>query len=873
MSVATSQTFNDKIISLFLYGTETLPSVAERISGAILRPVNSTPIERTITAIDYMSDTGPGRFARAAYFEVVQKFFSASDTQMENIVQQALVAGEATIRQDGSYQVNRGFMADALGVFSFRLAFNQSQFDDGKDDYAMRTFIWSSNQFRIADSAYFVVPANYWSTGRAIADLAVIPDFRIPDPDNLSQTIPVEYDNFDFKGGGLAETLRPIVEPLIDPFGIGRTVRMKITDQNLISAKYYDFGEWIADQNAPKTVSGRDVTQGTSLGTLDSGLDDAAAVVKLTTAGPAYVQALYNNNVIKYDAYGYDIYYGTNSLDNIDVRNLLTPLFQYPHIALYPSQPKGALIIGFDGNDTLSGDNIVADFPVYDDWLVGGKGNDALYGRLGNDRLEGGSEIDLLDGGNGNDRLTGGTGNDKTNDGGTSGDPSDDIKGGLYGGGGDDLLIAELNDGDDTLNGGDLSFFGNTFDGTDTVVYKYAQGNSTVKIGAGSWFGSQKSEDFGILIVGAKDASGATGDFGNDTLTSIERGAVEAGSGTDTLILDGKSYYGYLTYIDLGGQGIGFAAYDVIDASFVTSSINVDLRNAAKQSVTINDDDTLQMRNVENVVGTGFADVIYGTNAATGSSLFGNSGNDKIYGGDYADDLMGGSGDDLLVGGAGADSFEGGTGADILVIDAQDILAQGEAEDRLYWKSYDENFRTTNLLKGGTRIVPVSDTQNKDEQILTMLNSTELYKGSQGETYEVTGSGATQGLKITMKSGGVVTLARWNEGEYGIKLFTTKRRQIAFSKPVDFSNAGYPVGGLGLGLVSFTLSVATFASELAVDPNWQNYVGDTFSLTQLQTWAGQPGQPVLSNNINGTGDGEAINGRLTDDRIMAGVRQ
>ena len=39
MSVATSQTFNDKIISLFLYGTETLPSVAERISGAILRPV------------------------------------------------------------------------------------------------------------------------------------------------------------------------------------------------------------------------------------------------------------------------------------------------------------------------------------------------------------------------------------------------------------------------------------------------------------------------------------------------------------------------------------------------------------------------------------------------------------------------------------------------------------------------------------------------------------------------------------------------------------------------------------------------------------------------------------------------------------------
>jgi Ca2+-binding RTX toxin-like protein len=520
-------------------------------------------------------------------------------------------------------------------------------------------------------------------------------------------------------------------------------------------------------------------------------------------------------------------------------------------------------LLGGDGNDLLIGGQ-------GNDSLDGGNNNDLLFGNDGNDTILGGDGVDLLEGNAGNDRLEGGKGNEKNNDNGTPGNSADDVKGGLYGGSGDDLLISELNDGDDVLDGGSLSLFGNTFNGTDTVVYKYAQGNSTVKVTGGSWFGSQKPEDFGISITGAKDASGATGDFGNDELTSIEQGAVEAGSGTDTLILDGNSYYGYLNYIDLGGQDGGFANLDVLDASFVTIGINVDLRNATKQSIIIGGDDTLQLRNVENVIGTGFADVIYGTNANSGSRLFGNSGNDKIYGGDAADDLQGGSGDDLLVGGAGADSFEGGTGADILVIDAQDIIAQGEVEDRLYWKTYDENFRTTNLLKGGTRIVPVSDSQTKDEQILTMLNSTELYKGALGETYEVTGSGATQGLKITMKSGGVVTLAHWNEGEYGIRLFTTKRRQIVFSKPIDFTTGFLPLGGVGVGVaISYIANVATFVSEIAVDPNWAHFSGDTFSRTQLQIWAGQPGQPVLSNNINGTSDGETINGRITDDRIAA----
>jgi RTX calcium-binding nonapeptide repeat (4 copies) len=324
---------------------------------------------------------------------------------------------------------------------------------------------------------------------------------------------------------------------------------MEVTGQDSIPPKYYDFSAWIEDQNAPKTVGGRDVTQGTQEGTLNSYIDDAVAAGKLLNAGPAYIRAMYDRGVIKYDADGYDIYYGTNANNDIDIRNVLTPLAQYPHLTMYPPQPKGALIIGFDGNDTLSGDNLAADIPVYDDKLLGGRGNDTLYGRLGSDRLDGGADNDTL-----------------------------------YGGFGDDLLISELGDGDDVLDGG--------FN-TDTVVYKYATGNSVIQVKSISGFaqgaGSLASGDFGLVITGARDANGrntTTRDvgegvvevtdmtFGADTLTSIEKAAVEAGSGADTLVLaaDGAGVNDEgILYIDLG------AGSNIIDLRSWSKAVTVDL--------------------------------------------------------------------------------------------------------------------------------------------------------------------------------------------------------------------------------------------------------------------------------------------------------
>ncbi|MDB5579874.1 MAG: hypothetical protein JWR80_5050 [Bradyrhizobium sp.] len=329
----------------------------------------------------------------------------------------------------------------------------------------------------------------------------------------------------------------------------------------------------------------------------------------------------------------------------------------------YVLESGTGIFIGGNLNDKFVG-NAAADVLFGaggNDVLSGNAGNDVLFGGDGDDVLRGGDGIDLLEGNDDDDRLEGGKGDDKQ---------VGDIVGGLFGGAGNDLLVTELNDGDDELDGGphgiDIPL--GLGDGTDTVVYRYAQGDSTISITQGSWFSGQTPGDFGLSITGAEDESGATGTFGNDHLTSIEKAAVEAGSGTDTLVLDDDSYYGYLNYIDLGGQGAGFAALDTIDASLVSHKITVDLRNSANQSLIVSDgilfDSTLALRNVENVVGSGLDDVIYGVNGPTGSRLSGGAGDDEIHGGTNADEIFGGSDNDVLSGGGGNDFIDGGTGKD-----------------------------------------------------------------------------------------------------------------------------------------------------------------------------------------------------------------
>jgi Ca2+-binding RTX toxin-like protein len=663
--------------------------------------------------------------------------------------------------------------------------------------------------------------------------------------------VEIYYEDDDLKSA--------IVDDIIENSAIENSDPIELIQQKISDVNQLGFGHWLYQPQALQVLSGERIIEG---GTATEDIDvegprpgtDGFVTITARSKSLLGIDALAEDSrtLIIGSAGWSGIAESAKSTKDFNAKDKLIG-GDSDDILVSFSNVDGNILHGEAGDDFLIGSD-------KSDTLAGGSGNDAILGGAGRDVIDGGGDNDLLEGGDGVDFVRGGGGNDRISGG--AGDDKDagTIEGGLYGGMGDDLLIAELNDGDDFLDGGAKGF--DIFDGTDTVVYKYAQGNSTIEISEGTGDDGQTPGDFGIVISGARDASGNTGSFGNDTLKSIEKAAVEAGTGADNLILTGKSYLGSIDYIDLG------AGIDTLDAFNLTTNITLDLRETGKQSLVVNDgffvDTTVKLRNIENAVGTQYSDVMYA--AASGSLLSGAGGKDELHGGSGNDTLLGGAHDDELWGGDGADTLNGGSGADILVVDQFDTIARGEVHDKLYWKNYSANLSFNNRLRGGSRVVVVNDEQTREEQIQAMLNSPEPFIGVMGEKYEVVGAG----LKITMKSGEVVNLAEWTEGEYGIYLETRKDR-VPTRSIFDLGIAGFPGTTFAIGpVLTMVINTVMFGFETFFDPKWGNFVTDTFTISMLQQLAGTPGAPPQGSAIQGTGDGEPINGRPGDDRILAG---
>ena len=486
----------------------------------------------------------------------------------------------------------------------------------------------------------------------------------------------------------------------------------------------------------------------------------------------------------------------------------------------------------------------------------------------------------------------------------------------LFGGDGNDNLKASK--GKDLLHGGDFrqhAASGRTSledDGIDTVDYAsltLAEGSSGavdpdkgVKItlvdqSASSVLDPDVDATFKNELGGTTDFSHAVfvedlgRDKGKDTLVSIEN--IVGTSAVDILQvkhLDGKllagvdtsangrvEHKGGLYKVDLKDGRTADVLGDTIDLSKLDEEATVDLRENATSvlgagayvAATADKQRGLLVANAERVLGSEKRDVITGNAAA--NELIGGAGFDEIDGGDGDDIISGGSGDDVLKGGGGMDRIDGGAGRDKLVVDGQDVIARGETGDSLYYKSYDPNDPAANLLRGGLRTVRVNDDQDFAAQCAAMLNSTDSYVGALGERYAVSTVGDRQELRVTMRSGEVVTLSDWVEGEYGIYLCTTKRRVPDFST-VAVPTAGYPVGSLGaLGTVAqFAIGLVTFAEELFIDPVWRENASDTFTRTQLAQFLKEPYLPPRSDTITNGTVGGPLHGRYTDDRIQAG---
>ena len=144
----------EQVTNLFLYGQLTAPTDKAkdtwiRESGIPLPDVN-------IDINTYMA--GPGHFATPDKFELVKWFLNP----LTNASSFQLAPGTYTKEQ----------LFGAFGISKAWIGIDQAQYDDGKDDFLARAYIWNTTAFKIKDGATFVVEAN---GNRRIDEFAVVP--------------------------------------------------------------------------------------------------------------------------------------------------------------------------------------------------------------------------------------------------------------------------------------------------------------------------------------------------------------------------------------------------------------------------------------------------------------------------------------------------------------------------------------------------------------------------------------------------------------------------------------------------------------------------------------------------------------------------
>ncbi len=510
---------------------------------------------------------GPGRFAVGAQFELVKGFFNSRPLL------------------NPSYQISPGIYTKEQLAAYFGLSndygwnMKHIYYRDQVDDYAERVYIYNSQRFKISDSAKFVVKAD---GTREIQNFYVEP----------------LQDNFDFVGGGIFASIgNAILEPLIDPSKIGRTVNINFTGTR--TEKTYDKATFEADRLKIASWGGL------ASSTLYNG------IIKLTND-------LFSSGVTRFlggDKADKAIEYGTDGDDALFANNWTdkTLLFKY--------NKNGGILIGGRGNDILWG--AISLKENNDDLLIGGIGNDQLRGFYGNDTLLGGEGNDTLNGGLGHDTLTGGLGIDVA-------DYSSETT---------PITLTLTKNPDPKLTG----FNGTVKVGSDTdtlssiETLKFTPKDDIVKI---------QSIPQGVTLdaVDGKD----TLDFSTanpkvgvqvDSTTKVVKLGSDSLSITNFEIFVGTAYNDIFKVDEKtikvdGGEGI-----DLVDFSNSSKPITVDL---VKSGTGIP-----QYIKIENFKGSSFNDVFTLDKAAN-----------KVEAGNGNDIMIGGAGNDTLDGGLGNDTVD-----------------------------------------------------------------------------------------------------------------------------------------------------------------------------------------------------------------------
>ena len=379
--------------------------------------------------------------------------------------------------------------------------------------------------------------------------------------------------------------------------------------------------------------------------------------------------------------------------------------------------PMGAvldldLMDGGAGRDTLSYTALPADASItadLDSGIVtisqGGQVHtdqvrhfEVLIGSGNNDYLAGSSNADVLDGSGGNDTVTGGAGNDTL-----SGGAGDNT---VAGGDGDDLFNSNVATSNDHLSGGaglDTADYSGILQAgisinaslASNVVLKNQAGSVVATIGIdvlsgienliGTANGDILAGDAGNnLLNGGSGNDVLDGNAGNDTvLGGIGNDTIDGGGGNDSLA-GGEGDDRFTLDIYAGNQVTmdGGNGRDTVDYSRVL--VSPDANDGAPEAlvgahvavyldqgmiIKVGADGWVgndTVRNVENVVGSRYDDMLRGDSKA--NVLSGDFGNDALNGYGGNDTINGDGGNDVIYQDLLGDSntFDGGAGNDKL---------------------------------------------------------------------------------------------------------------------------------------------------------------------------------------------------------------
>ena len=313
--------------------------------------------------------------------------------------------------------------------------------------------------------------------------------------------------------------------------------------------------------------------------------------------------------------------------------------------------------------------------------IYGGSGDDVLQAVIDDSIMHGFGGDDFILGSNGDDIIYGNDGDDVIC--GQTG--NNKLFGGtgndeIYGGSGDDFIYG--GDGNDVIDGsaGNDLLLGGT--GDDTYIFGIGYGTDIISDNAG--VSTIKFNGW----MGLEDLS--IHEVGDDVIINI--------SGTeDRLIIQGfaDNASNYVMQFDFDDELLNVS--DCIsnsENSYVTANgyqVGTELDDiigggSADDMILGGDGDDYISGNSGNdrLIGDDGNDIIFGGDG--NDAIFGDNGNDFLFGGDADDYISGGEGDDFIDGGSGNDLLTGGAGNDTYIFKAgygTDTIIDNEGENTI----------------------------------------------------------------------------------------------------------------------------------------------------------------------------------------------